>query len=194
MQQKMKSSPGINQPTTPLHPKKTWCWVSQTVEDPPSWLPHYKNRKDPLASARVEWSKLQVDVTSETVKHGFKQNMCWKTTVCFSEYAEGDSAWIILWMWNSRISVARIKLGVLEYQRHGPFTRIVSLSTKEIYVGHPSSVTSHITLFLLLLFYSDSGYLGWMQSGSNFFTSSCPNLEKKKIRQLGSSFGYHETC
>ena len=82
---KIKSSPGINQPTTPLHPKKTGCWVSQTVEDPPSWLPHYKNRKDPLASARVEWSKLQVDVAmsrGETVKHGFKQNTCVGKPLC----------------------------------------------------------------------------------------------------------------
>ena len=74
---------------------------------------------------------------------------------------KGNSAWIfnfwyethvsfgILWMWNSRISVAKTKLGVLEYQRHGPFTLIVSLSTKEIYIGHPSSVTSqHHAVFV----------------------------------------------
>ena len=55
------------------------------------------------------------------------------------------------------------------------------------YICHPSSVTSHITLFCCF-FSSDSGYSGWMQSGHHFFTSSpsqlvvsCPNSPKKHV-------------
>ena len=113
--------------------------------------------------------------------HCFFKYICWRGNSAWklNFWYEKQISFGILWMWNSLITVTKIKrVGYLSIKDMGlslllsvcPLRKFISV------IRHPWPVTSHCFCFCS----SDSGYLGWVQSGSNFFTSSCPYLEKNR--------------